>query len=54
LLSRLPITDVARDIPGLADEQKRVIAATIGGVRSRCSRTTCSSSTTSPTRPTPR
>ena len=28
-----PAQDVARDIPGFGDEQKRVIAATVGGVR---------------------
>lgn len=33
LLSRLPMEDVARDLPGFDNEQKRVIAATIGGVR---------------------
>jgi exodeoxyribonuclease-3 len=33
LLARQPLEDVARDIPGFADEQKRVIAATVGGVR---------------------
>lgn len=33
LLARQPLQDVTRDIPGFADEQKRVIAATIGGVR---------------------
>ena len=33
LLARQPIEDVARDIPGFEDEQKRVIAATIGGIR---------------------
>ncbi len=33
LLSRQPLQDVSRDIPGFADEQKRVIAATIGDVR---------------------
>ncbi|MGH8460481.1 MAG: exodeoxyribonuclease III [Stenotrophobium sp.] len=33
LLSRHPITEVSRDIPGFADEQKRVIAATVNGVR---------------------
>jgi exodeoxyribonuclease III len=33
LLSRLPLEDVSRDLPGFEDEQKRVIAATIGGVR---------------------
>ena len=36
ILSRLPIEDVSRDMPGFADEQKRVIAATIGGVRVVC------------------
>ena len=29
----IPVSDVAAGIPGLADEQKRVIAATVGGVR---------------------
>jgi exodeoxyribonuclease-3 len=33
LLSRLPLQDVACDMPCFADEQKRVIAATVGGVR---------------------
>ena len=33
LLSRHPLQDVARDMPGFADEQKRVIAATVNGVR---------------------
>ena len=33
LLSRHPLEDVVRDIPGFPDEQKRVIAATVGGVR---------------------
>ncbi len=33
ILSRLPIADVERDIPGYTDEQKRVLSATIGGVR---------------------
>lgn len=33
ILSRHPLEDVVRDIPGLADEQKRVIAATVLGVR---------------------
>jgi exodeoxyribonuclease-3 len=36
ILSRLPIEDVSRDMPGFADEQKRVIAATIGDVRVVC------------------
>jgi exodeoxyribonuclease-3 len=29
----LPVSDVAAGIPGFADDQKRVIAATVGGVR---------------------
>ena len=33
ILSREPATDVQVGIPGFDDEQKRVIAATIGGVR---------------------
>ncbi|MBI2382729.1 MAG: exodeoxyribonuclease III [Gammaproteobacteria bacterium] len=33
ILAREPVADVSRDIPGLTDEQKRVIAATVGGVR---------------------
>lgn len=33
LLSRLPIQDLSLDMPGFEDEQKRVIAATVGGVR---------------------
>lgn len=33
LLSRHPIGNVQRDMPGFADEQKRVIAATIQGLR---------------------
>lgn len=33
LLSRTPVTEVQRGIPGLADEQARVIAATLGDVR---------------------
>ncbi|MGH8505466.1 MAG: exodeoxyribonuclease III [Stenotrophobium sp.] len=33
LLSRHELHDVTRDIPGLDDEQKRVIAATVNGVR---------------------
>ena len=33
ILSRHPIENVSRDMPGFADEQKRVIAATINGVR---------------------
>ncbi|TXH03836.1 MAG: exodeoxyribonuclease III [Nevskiaceae bacterium] len=33
ILSRHPIEAVSRDLPGFADEQKRVIAATVNGVR---------------------
>jgi exodeoxyribonuclease-3 len=33
LLSRLPMDDVVRDMPGYGDDHKRLIAATIGGVR---------------------
>lgn len=33
ILSRHALEDVSRDIPGFADEQKRVIAATVRGVR---------------------
>ena len=33
LISRLPATDIVRNIPGFADEQARVIAGTIGDVR---------------------
>lgn len=33
ILSRHPLEDVARDIPGFDDPQKRVIAATVQGVR---------------------
>jgi exodeoxyribonuclease-3 len=36
ILSRTPAEDVRFDIPGFADEQKRVLAATIGGVRIVC------------------
>ncbi len=36
ILSREPAQDVQRDIPGFADEQKRVIAATVDGVRVVC------------------
>jgi exodeoxyribonuclease-3 len=36
ILSRHPLTDVQAGIPGFADEQKRVIAATIDGVRVVC------------------
>jgi exodeoxyribonuclease-3 len=30
ILSRAPLTDIAAGIPGFADEQKRVVAATVG------------------------
>jgi len=33
LLTRAPVADVVRNIPGFADEQARVIAGTVGGVR---------------------
>lgn len=33
ILSRTPATDVQYGVPGLEDEQKRVIAATVNGVR---------------------
>jgi exodeoxyribonuclease-3 len=36
ILSRLPMADVVSGIPDFADEQKRVIAATIGAVRVVC------------------
>lgn len=36
ILSRTPVTDVVRGIPGFADEQRRVIAATVGDVRIVC------------------
>lgn len=36
ILSRTAISDVQRDIPGFEDEQRRVIAATIEGVRVVC------------------
>ncbi len=36
IVSRLPMTDVVAGIPGYADEQKRVISATVAGVRIVC------------------
>lgn len=36
ILSRAPAADVSLGIPGFADEQKRVIAATVDGVRVVC------------------
>ena len=36
ILSRLPLSEVSVGIPGLADEQQRLIAATVDGVRVVC------------------
>ncbi|HEX5128059.1 MAG TPA: exodeoxyribonuclease III [Rhodocyclaceae bacterium] len=36
ILSRRPVIDVSRDIPGFSDEQKRIIAATVDDVRVVC------------------
>ena len=36
ILARAPLADVAADIPGFADEQKRVLAATVQGLRVVC------------------
>jgi len=36
ILSRLPMSDVQAGIPGFADEQKRVLAATVEGIRIVC------------------
>lgn len=36
IVSRHPIQDVAAGIPGFADEQKRALAASVGGVRVVC------------------
>jgi len=36
IVSRLPMADVAAGIPGYADAQKRVLAATVAGVRIVC------------------
>ncbi|HEY4646503.1 MAG TPA: exodeoxyribonuclease III, partial [Steroidobacteraceae bacterium] len=36
LLSRSPLAEIVLDIPGFADEQRRVIAATVQGVRVIC------------------
>ncbi len=33
ILSRVPATDVIRDVPGLDDPQRRILGATINGVR---------------------
>jgi exodeoxyribonuclease-3 len=36
ILSRSPLLDVSAGIPGFQDEQKRVVAATVGGLRVIC------------------
>ena len=36
ILTQKPLADVTLDIPGFADEQKRIIAGTLGGVRIVC------------------
>jgi exodeoxyribonuclease-3 len=36
ILSRIPLTDIQAGIPGFDDEQKRVLAATINGLRIVC------------------
>ncbi|THF64407.1 exodeoxyribonuclease III [Pseudothauera rhizosphaerae] len=36
ILTPVAAEDVARDIPGFADEQKRIVAATVNGVRVIC------------------
>ena len=36
ILSRLPLGEVSAGIPGLADEQQRLLAATVAGVRVVC------------------
>ena len=36
ILSRTPLTDIQAGIPGFEDEQKRVLAATVEGVRVVC------------------
>jgi exodeoxyribonuclease-3 len=36
ILARAGLSEVSAGMPGFADEQKRVIAATVGGVRSIC------------------
>ena len=36
ILSRHPMTDIQRNIPGFADEQQRIIAADINGLRVVC------------------
>lgn len=36
ILSRLPMTEISVDMPDYADEQKRVIAATVAGIRVIC------------------
>ncbi len=36
IVSRAPLADIQADIPGFADEQKRVLAATVDGIRVVC------------------
>jgi exodeoxyribonuclease-3 len=36
IVSRLPLADVQAGIPGFEDEQKRVLAATVDGIRTVC------------------
>ncbi|HEU4776720.1 MAG TPA: endonuclease/exonuclease/phosphatase family protein, partial [Telluria sp.] len=36
ILARLPITDVVKNNPRFADEQQRILAATVDGVRFVC------------------
>lgn len=36
ILSKAPLADIQVGIPGLEDEQRRVLAATVGGVRAVC------------------
>ena len=36
IVSRAPLTEIQTGIPGFADEQKRVLAATIEGIRVIC------------------
>jgi exodeoxyribonuclease-3 len=36
IVARAPLTDVTAGIPGFEDDQKRVLAATVGGVRVVC------------------
>ena len=36
ILSKKPLSEVSYDIPGFADEQKRIVAGTLDGVRLVC------------------